>query len=162
MRLNFKQFLNDIKDSAALLISIFLFIMIYSLIGLYLFRYTYEGFKYFSNFERSFCNMVILMTTANFPDIMLPAYTQNYWNMLFFVSYLILGLYFLMSFLLANVFNKFKGRLEEAAANIHCKTENLLIELFDRFDEQKKGHLNYNEAKEFFQTLLNLDLTHSK
>ena len=55
------------------------------------------------------------MTTANFPDIMLPAYAENYWVMLFFVSYLIFGLYLLMNFLLANVFNKFRDRLEEQA-----------------------------------------------
>ena len=59
--------------------------------------------------------MIILMTTANFPDIMLPAYAENYWVMLFFVSYLIFGLYLLMNFLLANVFNKFRDRLEEQA-----------------------------------------------
>ena len=38
------------------------------------------------------------------------------------------------------------------------KTETLLIELFDRFDNRKKGYLTFNEAKEFFETLLKLDL----
>ena len=56
--------------------------------------------------------MIILVTTANFPDVMLPAYEKNYWWMLYFVSFLLLGLYFMMNFLLANVFNNFKDRLE--------------------------------------------------
>ena len=138
------------KDSAQFLVAIFMFIAAYALTGLYLFRYSYEGFAYFNSFEDSFYNMVILMTTANFPDIMLPAYDKNYWYMLFFVSYLIFGLYFLMSFLLANVFNKFKDRLEQQASNILSKSENLLIVLFNRFDYTSKGYLSYSEAKEFF------------
>ena len=49
---------------------------------------------------------------------MLPAYSTNYWYMIYFVSYLTIGLYFMMSFLLANVFNKFKERLEQQADRI--------------------------------------------
>ena len=102
------------------------------------------------------------MTTANFPDIMLPAYYENYWNMIYFVSYLILGLYFILSFLLANVFIMFKERLEKRTVDIHYKTEALLIELFDRFDNNNKGFLSYFEGKEFFETLLSLDLKRKK
>lgn len=148
----------DIKDSAALLIAIFLFITTYAIIGLYLFRYQFEGYQNFGTFDESFYNMLILMTTANFPDIMLPAYAKNYWYCIYFVSYLIIGLYFMMSFLLANVFIKFKDRLEKQADDIYAETEALLIELFDRFDKDSKGYLNYTEAKEFFHTLLDLDL----
>lgn len=106
--------------------------------------------------------MLILMTTANFPDIMLPAYSKNYWYCMYFVSYLIIGLYFMMSFLLANVFLKFKDRLEKQADSIHSETETLLIELFDRFDKDDKGFLSYFEAKQFFATLLNLELKRKK
>ena len=57
--------------------------------------------------------MLTLLTTANFPDVMLPAYQKNYFSMIFFVSFLLVGLFFLLSLLLASVFNKFKGRLKE-------------------------------------------------
>ena len=78
--------------------------------------------------------------------------------MLFFVSYLIFGLYFLMSFLLANVFNKFMKRLEQKYDGIYKRAEKLLKELFNRFDTNSKGYLSYNEARDFFETLLNIDL----
>ena len=55
-----------------------------------------------------------------------------------------------MSFLLANVFNKFKDRLEQQADNILSKSENMLTELFNRFDYTSKGYLSYSEAKEFY------------
>ena len=150
VRTNSRQFLHDIKDSAAFIVAIFLFIFTYSLIGVYLFRYSYEGYTHYPTFDLAVYKNIILMTTANFPDIMLPAYERNYWFMLYFVSYLILGLFFLMSFLLANVFNKFKTRLVQKATSIHCKTENLLVELFNRYDIGDKGYLSYSEAKEFF------------
>ena len=56
--------------------------------------------------------MFILLTTANFPDIMLPEYDKNPINCFVFVSFLILGLFFMMNVLLANVFSKFQQRLE--------------------------------------------------
>lgn len=39
--------------------------------------------------------MFICLTTSNFPDVMLPAYNANRWYVLYFISYLTLGLYFL-------------------------------------------------------------------
>ena len=60
----------------------------------------------------AYYRMLILLTTANFPDIMLPAYDKNFWNCLIFISFLIIGLYFLSNVLLANVFSKFNKRLK--------------------------------------------------
>lgn len=104
VRINARHFYHDLKDSATILFSIFFFIACYGIIGHFLFRYDYEGYSYYATISDSNFNMLILLTTANFPDVMLPAYNENYWTMLFFVSYLCLGLYFLMNFLLANVF----------------------------------------------------------
>ena len=112
VRLNVRHFYFDLRDSGTILVSIFLFVFSYAVIGHFLFRYTYEGFTYFETVSEAVWNMLILITTANFPDVMLPAYNENYWSMIFFISYLILGLYFLMHFLLANVFMRFKDRLE--------------------------------------------------
>ena len=67
--------------------------------------------EYFRTFSDSYVNMFTLLTTANFPDVMLPSYHENYFFALFFVSYLIFGLFLLLNLLLASVFNKFKERL---------------------------------------------------
>ena len=45
--------------------------------------------------------MLVLITTANFPDIMLPSYDRHSLAALFFVVYLVIGLYFLMNLVLA-------------------------------------------------------------
>lgn len=74
MRLNMQQFIEAIRDSANVIIFIFCFVEISSVLGYYLFRYTFEGVSTFGNLQESSFNMLILLTTANFPDIMLPAY----------------------------------------------------------------------------------------
>ena len=60
--------------------------------------------------------MLTLLTTANFPDVMLPKYHNNYFSMLFFIIYLLVGLYFLTNLLLASVFSKFKDRYQARIA----------------------------------------------
>ena len=56
---------------------------------------------YFENIAASYYSMLILITTANFPDVMLPAYYVSYFWCIYFVSFLILGLYALLNLLLA-------------------------------------------------------------
>ena len=75
VRLNFRHFYHDLYDSATILVTIFIFIAMYALIGHFLFRYSFEGFQNFASVSDANFNMLILMTTANFPDIMLPAYS---------------------------------------------------------------------------------------
>ena len=65
------------------------------------------------NFGDSFFNMFVLMTTSNYPDIMLPAYGENRLYFIFFGSYLIIGLFLIMNLLLAIVYSNFKARFEE-------------------------------------------------
>ena len=112
VRLNSRQFYHDLKDSAVILLAIFLFVLAYSIVAHFLFRYTFEGYLTFQTLPDAFFNMLILLTTANFPDVMLPSYAKHYFSSLFYVSFLLFGLYFMLSFLLANVYNKFKERLE--------------------------------------------------
>ena len=113
LRRNIKEFFKDFLNALTILMTMFIWIGIYSMVGFYLFRYTLSGVVFFDSFNSSYVSMLTLLTTANFPDVMLPSYHRNYFCMLFFVSYLIFGLFLLLNILLANVFNKFKQRLAE-------------------------------------------------
>ena len=104
--------LHDLYDSGVILIFIFLYIILWSIFMGFIFRNSVEGYFYFKDISESFYSMMILLTTANFPDVMLPAYQKNFFNVIFFVVYLVLGLYVLMNMLLASVYAKFKARLE--------------------------------------------------
>jgi len=87
--------------------------MYFAWIGQIIFRGTPEGVKYFSSYGDSFYNMLVLITTSNFPDVMLPAYHTHRWNCLFFLAYLIFGLFLMMNLLLAVFYSNFKDRFEK-------------------------------------------------
>ena len=57
--------------------------------------------------------MLVLMTTSNYPDIMLPAYQIYRGNCLYFIIYLVLGLMLLMNLLLAIFYSNFKAHSEQ-------------------------------------------------
>ena len=73
---------------------------------------------YFPTGSEAYYRMLILLTTANFPDIMLPAYNENIFNVVLFMSYMMLGLYFMFNILLATVYSRFKRRLETDALEV--------------------------------------------
>lgn len=84
-----------IKDSGILIFCIFGYVAFYAIAGYFIFKATMEGYTYFSTPAQGCYSMFILLTTANFPDVMLPAYNANRWYCLYFISFLIIGLYFL-------------------------------------------------------------------
>jgi len=84
-------------------------ITIYSVLGFYLLGPTQHssGSPYFQSFTDSLVNLFVLLTTANFPDIMMPSYNENMAYTLFFISYLSINLYFLMNLMLTVVYKTF-------------------------------------------------------
>ena len=84
-------------------------ITIYSVLGFYLLgptKYS-SGSPYFQSLSDSMVNLFVLLTTANFPDIMMPSYNENMAYTLFFISYLSINLYFLMNLMLTVVYKTF-------------------------------------------------------
>ena len=104
-------FFYTLRDIIVVLTSIFMYIGFFALVLFFQFKYSMEGFIYFSTPGNAYYEMVILMTTANFPDIMLPAYNVNRLNCISFIIFLIFGLYFLQNILLAIVIDNYKSRL---------------------------------------------------
>lgn len=101
--------------------------------------------------------MAILLTTSNFPDVMLPAYYESSYSVIFFITYLILGLYFLLNTLLATIFTNYKKRLQARAAKREDGRTIYLEKYFNICDNDNKGYLNLKQAKSFFKIVLNLD-----
>lgn len=69
---------------------------------------------------------------------MLPAYNADRINVLFFLAYLIVGLYFLQNILLAIIFDNYKKRITK---RVEDRTENRvenILKYFDKCDREKK------------------------
>lgn len=83
------------KNSLVTIISLFVYCAIYSFIGYFVYKNSLEGYSFFQTPSIAFYEMFVLVTTSNFPGIMLPAYNENRWNAIFFLVFLLIGLYFL-------------------------------------------------------------------
>ncbi|PAA53464.1 hypothetical protein BOX15_Mlig010695g8, partial [Macrostomum lignano] len=68
----------------------------------------------FSSFPQSLFNMLVLLTTANNPDITVRSYNFNRLYSLFFMAYLFIGLFCFMNMLTAVFYNQFRGYLTGA------------------------------------------------
>lgn len=116
---------------------VLIYILYYSWMLQRFFAGTLEGFKYYKTLTESFWNMFILITTANYPDIMLPAYQKNRWTCIFFIVYLTFGLFLFMNLLLAIIYSNFKFKIE---SNLEAKIKKRNQYFHTRFEEVAKTH----------------------
>ena len=86
--------------------------------------------------------MLVLMTTSNYPDVMLPAYQINRKDCLFFLIYLVIGLFLLMNLLLAIFYSNFKERYEKLY-NLTSKSRFFYEEFL------KMGNQDYPPEKDY-------------
>jgi hypothetical protein len=149
-------FFYTLRDIGIVLVSIFIYITVFAMIQFFTNKYSMEGFLYFDTPSDTMYQMVILMTTANFPDVMLPAYNESRLKCLPFIIFLLFGLYFLQNILLAIVISAYKARMQAKVESGHLKRELMIGKYFDEYDTEKRGYLTIAEAKLFFALLLDL------
>ncbi len=108
------KYLYVMRDSLPMAIFITLYIMYFSWMGNLFYKGTVQGVKYMNSFPDSAWSMLVLMTTSNYPNVMLPAYESNRANFIFFLIYLVVGLFLIMNLLLAVIYSTFKQHYEDS------------------------------------------------
>lgn len=106
VRRNLRQIFQSLPPFIDILLLLLFFMVIFAILGFCLFS-TNTSDPYFNTLENSLVSLFVLLTTANFPDVMMPAYSKNRWSCVFFIVYLSIELYFIMNLLLAVVFDTF-------------------------------------------------------
>ncbi|KAL0868052.1 hypothetical protein ABMA27_008699 [Loxostege sticticalis] len=101
-----RQILQSLPPIIDMLGLLMFFVATYSLLGYYLFSEHVDN-GHFQTISDSFVSMFVLLTTANFPDVMMPSYAKSKWYALFFILYIITVLYVLMNLMLAVVYETF-------------------------------------------------------
>lgn len=71
-----------------------------------------EGKQHFPNIIDAMWTLWIAVTTANYPDVMMPAYNENRLAAIYFVVFMIITFFFLMNVILASVVNAYDNELD--------------------------------------------------
>jgi hypothetical protein len=56
--------------------------------------------------------MYVLLTAANFPDIMMPVHNLNFGYSLFFIIYMVINISILLNILLAVIYTNYRNHLK--------------------------------------------------
>eukprot|EP00494_Astrolonche_serrata_P031418 UN31687 len=87
--------------------------------------------NYFLDLTVSIKSLVTLLTTANFPDIMMASYIRNHSVVLFFVVFIFVGIFFLMPLILAVIYNHFQKNNREQYSKLRQRRKDSLSRAFD-------------------------------
>eukprot|EP00743_Colponemidia_sp_Colp-15_P005824 GILK01006259.1.p1 GENE.GILK01006259.1~~GILK01006259.1.p1 ORF type:complete len:793 (+),score=91.09 GILK01006259.1:78-2456(+) len=111
----------------------------FSWAGMLLWHGTEEGDVWFPSFFDSATHLLILLTTANSPDIMIPAYTEARVAAIFFIIFLCVGLYVLYNMLLASFFACSKAELRNEYKRFKRNKEQALRNCFQVLQRHQQG-----------------------
>ncbi|PIA55384.1 hypothetical protein AQUCO_00800267v1 [Aquilegia coerulea] len=130
-----------------------LFLLFSSWIAYIIFEDTQQGVALFDSYGATLYQMFVLFTTANNPDVWIPAYKDSRWYSLFFILYVLLGVYFLTNLILAVVYDSFKEQLVKQVAGMDYMRKSILEKAFSLVDIHKHGYLNKEQSIRLFEEL---------
>ncbi|XP_034856923.1 two pore calcium channel protein 1-like isoform X2 [Mirounga leonina] len=135
IRRTFRSIRNTLPDILYVFLLFMFSVLIFSLMALKLFGdrglQTVEGLPYFTNILEIAFELYVLVTTANSPDVMMPAYNVNWWYSLYFITYIIINTYIFMSVFLAVVYNNYRKHLKNEIRKLAYLKRHKMIEAFN-------------------------------
>ncbi|GAB5359312.1 hypothetical protein AAMO2058_000533700 [Amorphochlora amoebiformis] len=106
---------------ADLLLFLTFVVVWFGILGVFIFRdpvllpTTDESHEYFPSFEEGFVNLFVLTTTANNPDVMMPAYRENRVFYVYFLVFCIVTIFFINNLILASVYEQYRKEIAAQA-----------------------------------------------
>uniref|UniRef100_A0AAY4EDD2 Ion transport domain-containing protein n=1 Tax=Denticeps clupeoides TaxID=299321 RepID=A0AAY4EDD2_9TELE len=117
MKKTLKCLKRTLPEIASVIFLLALHLCLFTMFGMLLFAKTENSENnkeweiYFSNLPKALNSLLVLLTTANNPDVMIPAYSRNRGFSIFFIIFSAIGTCFLMNLLTAIICNHFRGYL---------------------------------------------------
>uniref|UniRef100_A0A8I3N4L0 Two pore segment channel 3 n=2 Tax=Canis lupus familiaris TaxID=9615 RepID=A0A8I3N4L0_CANLF len=135
IRRTFRSIRNTLPDILYVFLLFMFSVLIFSLMALKLFGVrslkTVEGLPYFTDILEIAFELYVLVTTANSPDVMMPAYNFSRWYSLYFITYIIINTYIFMSVFLAVVYNNYRKHLKNEILKLAYLKRRKMIEAFN-------------------------------
>ena len=114
----------------------------YAWFGVVLFNQTDQGKEAFPTLMEGVWSLWIMVTTANYPDVMMPAYNDNRVMALFFISYMLFSFFYLMNLVLAVACNSYDESIAGRRKYREDLAKELLTKAFELLDPEKKGSIS--------------------
>ncbi|KAI4333961.1 hypothetical protein L6164_018707 [Bauhinia variegata] len=130
-----------------------LFLLFASWVAYVMFEDTQQGKTIFTSYGTTLYQMFVLFTTSNNPDVWIPAYKASRWYCLFFVLFVLLGVYFVTNLVLAVVYDSFKSELAKQVSEMDIMRRNMLEKAFILLTDDRDGHLNKVQCIKLFEEL---------
>lgn len=130
-----------------------LFLLFASWVAYVMFEDTQQGKTVFTSYLTTLYQMFILFTTSNNPDVWIPAYKVSRWYCLFFVLYMLLGVYFMTNLILAVIYDSFKNQLAKQVAEMDRMRRRILEKAFNLIDKSNLGFLKKEQCIHLFEEL---------
>ncbi|KAH9330238.1 hypothetical protein KI387_002346, partial [Taxus chinensis] len=137
-------------DVMALLV---LFLLFSSWVAYIMFEDTKQGKLIFTSYGATLYQMFVLFTTSNNPDVWIPAYKSSRISCLFFVIYVLFGVYFVTNLILAVVYDSFKKQLAKQVAEMDNMRKKTLQTAFTLLDVNGRGFLDKEQCAQLFEAL---------
>jgi len=132
IRRAFRNIRRTLPGVTSVLVLFFLVLLLFTIMFFKLFKdkglKKIDGQPYFNNFFDTYWDLYVLVTTANNPDIMMPAYNDNALYSIFFVVFEVVCLYIFMSIFLAVVYNNYRNNLKREVKEA-VERKNELVDL---------------------------------
>eukprot|EP00957_Ditylum_brightwellii_P128664 9814810-Ditylum_brightwellii.AAC.1 len=121
--------------------------------GVVAFHETHEGTESFSDIFEAMWTLWICITTANYPDVMMPAYNQSRLVVFYFVSFMAVSFFFMMNVILASVVNSYNIQMCKRTTRLQAKSEDNLKEAFRQLDSNGIGGIDKKTMMALFLVL---------
>lgn len=106
LRLQFYLINRTIPALTSIGLVLFAFLLVFAWAGTLFFQDTDEGRQYFPTLPEAAWSLLIALTTANFPDVMMPAYISWRGAVIFFATFELVGTLFLLNLITAVVYKE--------------------------------------------------------
>ncbi|CAM9246720.1 unnamed protein product [Discosporangium mesarthrocarpum] len=152
LRDQLKLFRTLLVDFVSTLTVLALYVSFFGFLGMVTFTGT-EHEKYFNDFSDASWSVLVMLTTCNFPDVILPEFTAVPLSAVFFIPVVIVGVFVLMNFVLASVYDKYQQVNKDLLDQMLRIREENCDSAFDLLDLDEDGTIGSHTMEELLDEI---------